>query len=137
MTVSSVWRLGAPLSMQRLLILVLATLSCAVTAASDSKPKEKELEPCTIRSLHSTAFFDLKKIAKYPPTEKDFERHKDDPDWDVRSYHVKGHDYGANFTLNFCAAVVENVIDVEGIDEDLWRNVSAFYEKDGKNYSIG
>ncbi|KAK5000103.1 hypothetical protein LTR28_013173, partial [Elasticomyces elasticus] len=47
------------------------------------------------------------------------------------------YDYGANFTLNFCGGVVEELKDVVGVDEGRWRNVSAFYEKGGKTYSIG
>jgi cation-dependent mannose-6-phosphate receptor len=50
---------------------------------------------------------------------------------------VRGYDYGANFTVNFCAPVVENLTDVVGIEESRWQNVSAFYEKEGKTYSIG
>lgn len=116
------------------LLLVIGSLLGAVLAAD---AKEKTPEPCTIRSPSTGSFFDLTKIQKYPPTEKDFEKHKDDPDWEVRSYHVKGHDYEANFTINFCGPVVENVKDVNRIDEDEWKNVAAFYEKEGVTYSIG
>ena len=47
---------------------------------------------------------------------------------------------GYNFTLNFCGGVVEDLKakgGVVGVDEELWRNVSAFYEQDGKVYSMG
>lgn len=48
---------------------------------------------------------------------------------------------GYNFTMNFCGGVVEDLAakgGVVGLDESLWRNVSAFYEtEDGKIYSIG
>ncbi|KAL1961318.1 hypothetical protein VTO42DRAFT_46 [Malbranchea cinnamomea] len=53
------------------------------------------------------------------------------------SWHSKGHDYGANFTINICAPVVERLEDVVGVDKALWKNVSAYYEQDGKVYSIG
>ena len=47
---------------------------------------------------------------------------------------------GYNFTMNFCGGVVENLGErggAEGINRELWRNVSAYYEQDGKIYSIG
>jgi len=53
------------------------------------------------------------------------------------SWHAKGHDYGANFTINFCAPVIEDLEDVVGIEKARWRNVSAYYRSDGKTYSIG
>jgi cation-dependent mannose-6-phosphate receptor len=39
--------------------------------------------------------------------------------------------------MNFCAPVVEELNDVEGIDKASWRNVSAFYTMGKKTYSIG
>lgn len=60
--------------------------------------------------------------------------HKDDRD---ESWHAKGYDYGANFTINICAPVIENVTDVVGVDKSRWQNISAYYEKDDKIYSIG
>ena len=62
---------------------------------------------------------------------------KKDKDGREMSWRASGHDYGSNFTMNFCAPVVEGIKDVVGVEEKLWRNVSAFYEKDGKTYSIG
>ena len=47
---------------------------------------------------------------------------------------------GYNFTMNFCGGVIEdlgNMGGVEGVDKELWRNVSAYYKHDGKVYSIG
>ena len=47
---------------------------------------------------------------------------------------------GYNFTLNFCGGVVEDLErkgGVEGVDHELWRNVSGYYEQNGKIYSIG
>ena len=53
-------------------------------------------------------------------------------------YRARGWDYGMNFTLNICGAVVEPVRDVVGVDEKLWRNVSAYYTTaDGQTISIG
>ena len=60
--------------------------------------------------------------------------HKDDR---IESWHARGYDYGTNFTLNFCAPVIETLTDVVGIAEGLWGNVSAYYEMNGKTYSIG
>lgn len=58
---------------------------------------------------------------------------------DVRteSWHAKGHDYPANFTVNICAPVIEEVTDVVGVEQSRWKNVSAYYELDGNIYSIG
>ncbi len=53
------------------------------------------------------------------------------------SWTARGYDYGANFTLNFCEPVVEELKNVVGVEERLWRNVSGYYEKSGKTYSIG
>ena len=50
---------------------------------------------------------------------------------------AKGYDYGVNFTMNFCAPVVEEIKDVKGVEEKMWRNVSGFYRREGKIYSIG
>ena len=53
---------------------------------------------------------------------------------------AKGYDYGVNFTMNFCAPVVEDLQDtkgVEGVEEKMWRNVSGYYKREGKVYSIG
>ena len=69
-----------------------------------------------------------------PPTKEGKKAHKDDR---TESWHAKGYDYQTNFTLNFCAPVVEELRDVVGVDEGLWRNVSAFYTLGGKTYSIG
>jgi len=57
----------------------------------------------------------------------------------VRStdYVSKGHDYGANFTVNICAGVVAPVKEVEDVSEKLWQNVSAYYESKGRIYSLG
>lgn len=54
------------------------------------------------------------------------------------SYHVKGYDYPSNFSMNFCAPVVEELADVEGIPTSRIANVSAFYKDSrGDIYSIG
>jgi cation-dependent mannose-6-phosphate receptor len=54
------------------------------------------------------------------------------------SYHVKGYDYGSNFTLNVCGPVVEELDDVEGVSKKQWANVSAFYtDSKDRVYSLG
>jgi cation-dependent mannose-6-phosphate receptor len=107
-------------------------LQGGISYAASSEAKPKPSPPCTAHSTTSGAFYDLrsislgseeaKKTTKTPRTE---------------SWHAKGYDYGANFTLNVCAPVLEEVKDVVGVKEDLWRNVSAYYEVDKKIYSIG
>ncbi|OAA64389.1 vacuolar sorting receptor [Niveomyces insectorum RCEF 264] len=52
-------------------------------------------------------------------------------------YAARGHDYGANFTLNICAPVVAPVTNVVGVDRAHWGNVSAYYEHNGEVYSLG
>ena len=98
------------------------------TASSSSDEKSR---PCTIRSTTTGKFFDLTPISvtQHTSSKKD-----DEP---LASWRAKGYDYPANFTLNFCAPVVEDLKDVVGVDEDRWGNVSAFYEMGGKTYSIG
>lgn len=100
---------------------LLSVLTSAVSAV-DNKP----LKPCTIVSPSSGDFYDLNTITK-----------KADKDDRTESWHSRGYDYGTNFTLNFCAPVIETLEDVVGVDEALWQNVSAFYKLEGKTYSIG
>lgn len=108
-------------------------IAFAVADASEDAGKKKEvLKPCTIRSPSSGHFFDLNPITVSLPEDKDKKTTQSNESW-----HAKGYDYGANFTLNFCAPVVEKLQDVEGVDRDLWRNVSAYYKDGKRTYSIG
>ncbi len=111
-----------------------ALLRPHVLAASDDKSKTEEpTKPCTIKSPNSGSFFDLNPIYVPPPkTGK-----KATEDERLESWHARGYDYGTNFTLNFCGAVIEKLEDVVGVEEKLWRNVSAFYRMEGKIFSIG
>ena len=94
-----------------------------------SEDGKKTPKPCTIRSPSTDKFFDLTPIAvKLPKVHKDGRN---------ESWHAKGFDYPANFTLNFCDPVVEELEDVVGVEKGLWKNVSAYYEMGGKIYSIG
>lgn len=69
--------------------------------------------------------------------EKD-EKEKEPP----KSWHARGHDYPANFTMNFCGPVVEEEQKdetplVEGFHHMKWENVSAYYVMENKTFSIG
>ena len=50
---------------------------------------------------------------------------------------MKGYDYNVNFTINICSPVVEDVKNVQGVEKDMWQNVSAYYTHCGKTFSIG
>jgi len=91
------------------------------------------IAPCTIFSPISGSFYDLNALSVLPL--KDGKKaHSDDRE---ESWHAKGYDYGTNFTINFCTPVIEELQDVVGVDEQLWRNVSAYYKRNGETYSIG
>jgi cation-dependent mannose-6-phosphate receptor len=109
------------------LLLVLASLP-SIRAAADPKPS---LKPCTIHSVSTGSFFDLRPLqltqdgTKYQSASNE-------------SYHAKGYDYPSNFTLNFCGPVVESLEDVDGISSSKSKNVSAFYkDAHGDYFSIG
>ncbi|KKZ64611.1 hypothetical protein EMCG_09465 [[Emmonsia] crescens] len=100
------------------------------TEHSKDRPK-----PCTIFSPTTGAYFDLNTIALSPPEIKDGKKvHNSDRE---DSWHARGYDYPANFTINICAPVIEDLKDVVGVEESKWANVSAYYTLDGKTYSIG
>ncbi|KAG9679478.1 mannose 6-phosphate receptor domain-containing protein, partial [Aureobasidium melanogenum] len=108
-------------------------VALGAAASDDSKAKKENHAPCTIRSPTSGAFFDLNPIHVVLPDDPK----KASKDARNESWSARGYDYGANFTLNFCGPVVENLTNVVGLDEPTWQNVSAFYMLDGKTYSIG
>ncbi|KAF1918119.1 mannose-6-phosphate receptor binding domain-containing protein [Ampelomyces quisqualis] len=108
-------------------LLLLASPPCALAASDDS------LKPCTIVSPTTERFFDLNPIRRMPLGEGQ-KKAKGDSDG---SWHARGYDYGANFTVNFCGPVVEELHDVQDLNKDLWRNVSAFYEVGRKVFAIG
>ncbi|KAI9727651.1 MAG: Cation-independent mannose-6-phosphate receptor CI-MPR [Chrysothrix sp. TS-e1954] len=96
-----------------------------------------DLDFCTARAP-SGSYFDLSPIHIEPPAPQKSGSPKPSKDEDeVESWHSRGYDYGANFTMNFCGPVVEELEDVVGLRSREARNVSAFYEKGGKTYSIG
>ncbi|KAJ6119531.1 hypothetical protein N7523_003811 [Penicillium sp. IBT 18751x] len=107
--------------------------SLGLSAAETSRLKDDA--PCVARSPTSGMYFDLSAISLSAPELKDGKRvNKDARD---ESWHARGHDYPANFTLNICSPVLETVEDVVGVESSLWKNVSAYYVRDNKTYSIG
>ncbi|EKG17326.1 Mannose-6-phosphate receptor binding protein [Macrophomina phaseolina MS6] len=110
-----------------------AVLWSALGHASSDDKKEKKAKPCTIKSP-SDRFFDLNPISVQPDSTK---KGKDGKSHPAESWHAKGYDYPANFTLNFCSPVVEELDSVVGLDSHSAKNVSAFYTQHGKTYSIG
>lgn len=101
--------------------------------AESSHPNDNS--PCVARSPVSGLYFDLSAISLSPPKFKNGK--KVSPEARDTSWHSKGHDYPANFTLNICAPVIEDIKDVVGVESNRWKNISAYYERDGKIYSIG
>lgn len=115
-------------------LLFLSSLLCA-RAAAESSPQKDTLSPCVARSPSTGLYYDLSAISLSPPELKDGQKiHKSDRD---TSWHSKGHDFGTNFTINICKPVIEDVQDVEGVESERWGNISAYYELDGRTYSIG
>lgn len=104
----------------------------ASTAVGASSSNDKPLKPCTARSPTTERFFDLNPIHRKPPAEGKKQKGEDEGSW-----HARGYDYGYNFTMNFCGPVVEELDNVQDLDKKLWKNVSAFYEKGDKQYSLG
>ena len=114
-------------------------ISASASASDDgsSKKKEEPLKSCTARSASTGSFFDLNSINLSPPTKDKHGKMTGGKDGKAESWHAKGYDYGTNFTLNFCGNVLEELEDVEDLKSSEWGNVGAFYEKDGKTYSMG
>ncbi|KAL4756080.1 putative vacuolar sorting receptor (Mrl1) [Aspergillus foveolatus] len=114
------------------LCFLLASAFTSVYAASDSSGSG-ELAPCVARSPTTGLYYDLNALHVQPlPSDEKSRKYVRDESW-----HAKGYDYNANFTLNVCGPVVENVTDVVGVEEERWQNVSAYYQMDDKTYSIG
>jgi cation-dependent mannose-6-phosphate receptor len=111
------------------MLAVLALQSNLTTALSE----EKKILPCTARSSKTGSFYDLTSLSLSLSGDRD----KPAKGARTESWRSTGYDYGSNFTLNFCAPVLEKVGNVVGIKESLWQNVSAYYEQAGKIYSIG
>ena len=110
-------------------------LSISSPAHAETSSKETPApQACTIRSPHTRAFFDLNGLHIPDPA---ISKAKNPRDY---SWNATGWDMGYNFTMNFCGGVIEDLDrmgGVEGVEKELWRNVSAYYKQDGKVYSIG
>ncbi|KIW16021.1 hypothetical protein PV08_06072 [Exophiala spinifera] len=111
-------------------LLLLSSIPAAF-ASTEVKPKPLPKPPCTIHSTSTGSFFDLRPLqltvdgTKYQSATNE-------------SFHTRGYDYPANFTLNFCGPVVEPLVDVEGILPSRVKNISAFYkDQKGRIHSIG
>jgi cation-dependent mannose-6-phosphate receptor len=113
-----------------MLPLLYALLLAVTTLAASDKP----LKACTVISPTSERFFDLNPMRRLPPSESDSKKKKEGEEG---SWHAKGYDYNANFTINFCGPVVEELDEVQDLDKGLWGNVSAFYERGSKQWAIG
>lgn len=121
------------LSSLRCSVLLALALQGASAAASDDKEKSKPAgDPCTIASS-SGSFFDLRPLAVLPVADGK----KPSKNQRTDSYHARGYDYKSNFTLNICAPVTETLDNVQGVDKDRWKNVSAYYEVGSKQFSLG
>lgn len=117
-------------SLPSALLLGLA-LHIGVEGAGLEDKKPKPVDPCTISST-TGSFFDLRPLSIQP-----LEGKKPAKNAKADSWHARGYDYKGNFTLNVCTPVVEPVEDIVGVDKSHWQNVSAYYEVDGKKYSVG
>ncbi|PHH89582.1 hypothetical protein CDD83_5718 [Cordyceps sp. RAO-2017] len=110
---------------------LLAAGAVAGAADKDAPSSTTPVPACTATSsTGSGAFFDLRPdMAAVKEQSPKSAVSKD--------YRARGYDYGKNFTLNICGAVVDPVTDVVGLKKDLWANVSAYYMSHGNIYSIG
>lgn len=111
-----------------LLSIQLLLYSSSVIAAATPKP----WKPCTVHSPNTGSYFDLAPISLSESGIKEGYN-----DYRNESWHAKGYDYPANFTINFCAPVMEELEDVVGVEEERWQNVSAYYQIGDEIYSIG
>lgn len=115
-----------------LAIAALAGITTADEATKTTSTSTSVVTPCVATSTNG-AFFDLRPDTAVVVAEG--EKHvKGVP---TEDYVARGWDYGSNFTLNVCNAVVKKVSDVVGVEKPLWKNISAYYENKGKVYSLG
>ena len=113
------------------LLSIIAVLPSQISAAS-SDINLPINEPCTIHSTFTGGFYDVRPLLlKEGGTKSQAATNE--------SYHSRGYDYGANFTINICGPVVEDLKDVEGISKSHYGNISAFYTDpiDQTTYSLG
>lgn len=119
--------------MQLLSALLLGAIALHARLTSAAASEEKPDIPCTVHSPKTGSFFDLRELSLLPPEDPEKLKKGERKE----SWKSSGYDFGSNFTLNFCAPVLEKLDKVVGIDEKLYQNISAYYTTDGKTYSIG
>lgn len=125
---------ATPMRLFELALLSAPFFTTARAASSSDDTEEPVLPPCTVKSSITNSFFDLSRINIQPPAEDAKKGTSAARDY---SWHARGYDYGANFTLNICGPVIEPMQDVVGIDKKDMGRIGGFYEMDGKNYSLG
>lgn len=114
---------------------ILALLSLTSLSLAADADKTTTSTACTASST-SGAFFDLRPdIALKKNADGSKPAHSNGAP--LVDYKAKGYDYGSNFTLNICGAVVEPVDEVLGVDPGKWQNISAYYTSKGDVYSLG
>ncbi|KAI0971202.1 mannose-6-phosphate receptor binding domain-containing protein [Xylaria arbuscula] len=114
---------------------ILSLLALTSTAVAADSHATSTTTACTASST-SGAFFDLRPDAAIKP-KPDGSRPSHSRGAPLTDYKARGFDYGSNFTLNICNAVVEPIEDVKGIEESKWQNISAYYVSQGDYYSLG
>lgn len=113
----------------------LVLLAITGTSLAAEAEKTTTAEPCTATNSKSGSFFDLRPdIAVKPPSDGS----KVKSGIPTKDYKANGYDYGYNFTLNVCNPVVEDLSNVKGdINQEQWKNISAYYQSKGDIYSLG
>ncbi|KAI0527942.1 mannose-6-phosphate receptor binding domain-containing protein [Xylaria bambusicola] len=114
---------------------ILSLLALASTAVASDAESTSTTTACTASST-SGAFFDLRPDAAIKP-KPDGSRPSHSRGAPLTDYKARGWDYGSNFTLNICNAVVEPIEDVKDIAASKWQNISAYYVSEGEYYSLG
>ncbi|KAJ3560683.1 hypothetical protein NPX13_g9219 [Xylaria arbuscula] len=114
---------------------ILSLLALTSTAVASDAEATTTVTACTASST-SGAFFDLRPDAAIKP-KPDGSRPSHSRGAPLTDYKARGWDYGSNFTLNICNAVVEPIEDVHGIEDSKWQNISAYYVSEGEYYSLG
>ncbi|TGJ83545.1 hypothetical protein E0Z10_g5208 [Xylaria hypoxylon] len=114
---------------------ILSLLALTSTAVASDAVSTTTATACTASST-SGAFFDLRYDAAIKP-KPDGSRPSHSRGAPLTDYKARGFDYGFNFTLNICNAVVEPIEDVKDIEESKWQNISAYYISKAEYYSLG
>lgn len=111
-------------------LLLWAAIPSVLAAKEGAETTTTATHPCTATST-SGAFYDLRPDIAVAVDEGE----KPPKGVPTTDYLSKGYDYGSNFTVNICGAVVKPIKDAVGVDKA--QNISAYYEAKGKIYSLG